>query len=145
MSLRDVSFAYNIGIWTVLMNRTKSGFVLAGIAFGMARAVAALFPGVAVNRRLDLIEDRLDLVGLAVMKLEARSLTVESAANEFVDRKQLEAAIEQAFLPLAREVDRRFVQQSESVNALRVMVSRTDELLGRVLEHLESMEHRNAA
>lgn len=127
------------------MNRTKSGFVLAGVAFGMTRAIAALFPGVAVKKRLDLIEDRLDLVGLAVTKLEARTVTVESTAYESVDRKQLEAAIEQAFLPLAREVDRRFVQQSESVNALRVMVSRTDELLGRVLEHLESMEHRNAA
>ena len=127
------------------MNRTSSGFLVAGLAFGLARTVAALFPGVTVQKRLNTIEDRLNSVGRAVTKLEARTDSVEASVSEFVNRPQLEAAIEQAFLPLAREVDRRFVQQSDSVDALRKMVGRTDELLGRVLEHLESMEHRNAA
>jgi len=57
----------------------------------------------------------------------------------------LSQTLDGVFGRLEQGVDARFEHQTQSVEALRMMVGQTDELLQRVLDGLESMKTENAA
>ncbi len=120
--------------------------IVAGVGIGILRGRGS-FPVAAGAGQAQLAELEGNYRALAesVRSLEDRTTLLESVQGDVVTHSQLDSAIELAFAPLCRDLDRRFQQQAESVEALRAMVSRTDELLDRVLENLESMEHQAAA
>jgi hypothetical protein len=59
-------------------------------------------------------------------------------SEHFVTRAELTAALEQLSGTLDTDIQRRFDIQNRSVQSLRTMVARTDELLEQVLETIES-------
>ena len=83
----------------------------------------------------DLASHELASLGLTSDDFErdsARSL------ENFVTRAELSAAMEQFSNTLDTDIQRRFDIQNRSVQSLRTMVARTDELLEQVLETIES-------
>lgn len=60
------------------------------------------------------------------------------SADDFITRDEQNAAMEQLTNRLQAEIDRRFEVQNRSVQSLRTMIARTDELLEKVIESLES-------
>jgi hypothetical protein len=97
----------------------------------------------ATIQQLDRIEERLTRLENAV---EAQIASLEHAssrnpaltAEHFVTRGELSAAMEQFASTLDTDIQRRFDIQNRSVQSLRTMVARTDELLEKVLETIES-------
>jgi hypothetical protein len=103
-------------------------------------------PAEAMIERFDRVEERLtrlensveaskashDLAGHGSERGSARS------PEHFVTRAELSAAMEQFSNTLDTDIQRRFDIQNRSVQSLRTMVARTDELLEQVLETIES-------
>src|SRR3569833_638170 len=92
--------------------------------------------------RLDLVEDRLIRMEKRIEVLIAplERLTSRTAGVEnFVTKAELNAAMEQFSRRLEEETDRRFEVQDRSVQSLRTMMARTDELLEQVIENIESL------
>ena len=91
-------------------------------------------------QRLDRVEERLSrlessievLIGTASSPMPARH------AENLVTRAELSAAMEQFSSTLDTDIERRFDIQNRSVQSLRTMVARTDELLEQVLESIEA-------
>lgn len=127
------------------MRAGQSLLVVAGVGIGLLRS-RNLFPPVHYGRAIEQdFSFRLQCLSQEVLALGARTEALENAQAEFVSRAELDVALERAFEPLYKDLDRRFQHQADSVESLRVMVARTDELLDRVLENLEAMEHQAAA
>jgi hypothetical protein len=97
----------------------------------------------ATIQRFDRVEERLTHLENSV---EALTASVGHAPNHgsartsehFVTRAELSAAIEQLAGTMDTDIQRRFDIQNRSVQSLRTMVARTDELLEQVLETIES-------
>jgi hypothetical protein len=92
--------------------------------------------------RLDLVEERLIRMEKRIEVLIAplERLTSRSAGvDNFVTKAELNAAMEQFSRRLEDETDRRFEVQDRSVQSLRTMMARTDELLEQVIENIESL------
>jgi hypothetical protein len=92
--------------------------------------------------RLDRVEDRLirmeQRIEVLIGPLER--LTAQSGGGDnFVTRAELNSAMEQFSRRLEAETERRFEVQDRSVQTLRTMMARTDELLEQVIENIESL------
>jgi len=96
--------------------------------------------------RFDRVEERLTRLENSV---EASMASRESSSHasgrgsarspeHFVTRAELSAVMEQFSNTLDKDIQRRFDIQNRSVQSLRTMVARTDELLEQVLETIES-------
>jgi hypothetical protein len=104
----------------------------------------------ATIQRVDRVEERLTRLESSVEALgssvEAQIAALEHATSRssarttehFVTRAELSAAMEQFASTLDTDIQRRFDIQNRSVQSLRTMVARTDELLEQVLETIES-------
>ncbi|HVY92373.1 MAG TPA: hypothetical protein VHA14_06485 [Bryobacteraceae bacterium] len=92
--------------------------------------------------RLDLVEERLIRMEKRIEVLIAplERLTSRTAGGDnFVTKAELNSAMEQLSRRLEEETDRRFEVQDRSVQSLRTMMARTDELLEQVIENIESL------
>ena len=100
----------------------KSAVVLMGSAFGLMEALRA--PGLRADPapEFHLIENRLDSLQTAIARVAEITNGMESRVAEMVTKTELEA---------------RFEAQTRSIDALKMMVGQTDELLQRVLDGLE--------
>jgi hypothetical protein len=104
---------------------------------------ATAAPADATLRRLDGMEERLIRMekGLEILTApweRAAPRTPGGAGDGFVTRDEMDAAMEQLASRLESGIERRFEVQNRSVQSLRTMVARTDELLERVIENIES-------
>jgi len=92
--------------------------------------------------RLDLVEERLirmeKRIEVLIAPLE-RLTSRTSGVDNFVTKAELNAAMEQFSRRIEEETDRRFEVQDRSVQSLRTMMARTDELLEQVIENIESL------
>jgi hypothetical protein len=88
-----------------------------------------------VEERLIRMEKRIEVLIAPLERLTSRSEGVDA----FVTKGELSAAMEQFSRRLEEETDRRFQVQDRSVQSLRTMMARTDELLEQVIENIESM------
>ncbi|HVW11615.1 MAG TPA: hypothetical protein VHC90_23695 [Bryobacteraceae bacterium] len=92
--------------------------------------------------RLDLVEERLirmeKRIEILIAPLE-RLTSRTAGGDNFVTKAELNAAMEQFSRKLEVETDRRFEVQDRSVQSLRTMMARTDELLEQVIENIESL------
>jgi len=97
-----------------------------------------------VEQRLTRLENSVEALMTSIEHASNRSSAPGSghdsarAAEHFVTHAELDAAMEQFSGTLDTDVQRRFDIQNRSVQSLRTMVARTDELLEQVLETIES-------
>jgi hypothetical protein len=118
----------------------KSLLILTGVGYGVAKALDLLAeesrhdlpdpappPPDTKLQRMESIEERLNRI--------EKDLT---QSENFVTRAEQNAAMEQLASRLEADIERRFEVQNRSVQSLRTMVARTDELLERVIESIES-------
>lgn len=89
---------------------------------------------------LKTLEARVDTMHVAVAHLADQTAQFQQNLDRMATRDELASALDRVFGRMEQEVEARFEQQSRSVEALRTMITQTDELLQRVLDGLESMK-----
>jgi hypothetical protein len=117
----------------------KSALIVVGAGFGLFRSLRVLGSVSQNTAGLQTLQARVDTVHLAVARLSDRTEQLQLKLDQMVTRDELSETLDRVFGRLERGVDARFDHQTRSVEALRLMVGQTDELLQRVLEGLESM------
>jgi len=88
--------------------------------------------------RLEAMEERLIRMEKDLGILVSPERTHGRTSEDFVTRAEQNAAMEQLASRLEAEIERRFEVQNRSVQSLRTMIARTDELLEQVIERIES-------
>jgi hypothetical protein len=118
----------------------KSLLIVAGAGFGLIRGLRALGN---INRKaagLETLEARVDTIHVAVARLADQTEKLQIRLDQMVPRDELAQTLDRVFGRIERAVDVRFQHQTRSVEALRMMIGQTDELLQRVLDGLESIK-----
>ena len=105
----------------------------------MFRGLSALSGVRGDSSELALVKARIDAINLAVARLGDLAEQFHARLDRSVTREELSQTLDRVFGRLESEVDARFEHQTSSVEALRLMVGQTDELLQRVLDGLESI------
>ena len=105
-------------------------FAVCGCSINMTRNAAGL----------ETLEARVDTINMAVARLAGQTEQLQSKLDLMVTKDELTHTLDEVFGRLERGVDARFEHQARSVEALRMMIGQTDELLQRVLDGLESMK-----
>jgi hypothetical protein len=119
----------------------KAMLVTVAAGFGLMRALRDLDGRTFDKAQMDLYKARIDALDLAVARLRERADHTDTALQQSLTSEDLSHTLDQVFGKLERDVDARFERQARSVEALRVMVGQTDELLQKVLDGLESIRH----
>jgi hypothetical protein len=118
----------------------KSVLIAAGAGFGLARCLRGL--NSATERAdLSMVNARIDALSLAVARLGNQSEQLRAQQEAFLTRAELAETLDRVFGRLSSDVDERFERQTRSVEALRLMVSQTDELLQKVLDGLDAINN----
>lgn len=97
-------------------------------------------------QRLDGMEERLIRMekSIEVLAREAAGAKAPSEpaqpAGQFITRTDLDRAMQRLQDDIGADIDRRFEVQNRSVQSLRAMIARTDELLEQVIENIESTQ-----
>jgi len=115
--------------------------ILVGAGFGLLRSLHLLGN---INRNsagLEMVEARVDTINVAVARLADQTEQLQSKLDRMVGKDELSQTLDVVFGRMERGVDARFERQARSVEALRMMIGQTDELLQRVLDGLESMKN----
>jgi hypothetical protein len=127
----------------------QSILIITGVGYGVVKALDALDglqqeppappmpiaePEVTL-KRLDGMEERLIRMEKS---LEVLALPLRRPVEDHVTRTELNAAIRKLSVTVESDIERRFEVQDRSVQSLRTMIVRTDELLEQVLESIES-------
>jgi len=133
----------------------KSLLVVTGVGYGVVKALDALSteddtpvpPETAQNSeppernsaKADQIRLDSQLNGIEERLIRLERSIEHASSVVHVTRTELNAAMDQLSSSLDAEIDRRFEVQNRSVQSLRTMMARTDELLEQVIENIESM------
>jgi hypothetical protein len=88
-----------------------------------------------VEERLIRMEKRIEVLIAPLERLTSRT----AGLDNFVTKAEFNSTMEQFSRRLEEETDRRFEVQDRSVQSLRTMMARTDELLEQVIENIESL------
>jgi len=123
----------------------KTALIVIGAGFGLLRSLRVIGNITQNAAGLETLQARVDTINVAVARLAAEMEQVQSKFDQTVGRDELSQTLDRVFGQLERGVDARFEHQTRSVEALRMMVRQTDELLQRVLDGLESMKNGNDA
>ena len=113
---------------------------MVGAGYGLLRGLHVLGNITRNSAGLETIEARVDTLHVAVARLADQTEQLQSRMALMVTRDELSQALDGVFGRIERGVDARFEHQTRSVEALRMMIGQTDELLQRVLDGLESMK-----
>jgi hypothetical protein len=106
-------------------------------------SVTPSFSQEATLRRLHGMEEMLIRmekgIEILISPFEQKSMRGTGRGGEdFITRAEQSAALEELAIRLEADIERRFEVQNRSVQSLRTMIARTDELLERVIESIES-------
>jgi len=116
-----------------------------GAGYGLLRSLRVLSNITRSASDLENLEARIDTIHIAVARLADQAEQLQSKLDHMVTKEELSQTLDRVFGPLERGVDARFEHQTRSVEALRMMVGQTDELLQRVLDGLESVRAETPA
>jgi hypothetical protein len=124
----------------------KAVLIAVGVGCGLFRGLRAL-GGVGANNselgvvqaRIGVVQARIDAVTLAVARLGEQAEQFHARLDSAVTHEELSRTVDRVLGKLEGEVDARFELQTRSVEALRLMVGQTDELLQKVLDGLEAI------
>jgi hypothetical protein len=117
----------------------KSVLIAVGASFGLFRGLRARGGVTEKSAELDVVKARLDALNLAVARLSDQAEQFHTRLENTVTREDLSQTLDRVFGRVESEVDARFEHQTRSVEALRLMVGQTDELLQKVLDGLEAI------
>jgi hypothetical protein len=121
----------------------KTALIVIGAGFGLLRSLRAIDNITRNAAGLETLGARVDTITVAMARLADQSEQLQSKLDQTVTRDELSQTLDRVSVRLERGVDARFEHQTRSVEALRMMVEQTDELLQRVLDALESMKAEN--
>jgi len=132
-----------------LLSRTfrtvgQSTLIAIGAGYGLLRSLRMLGNITQNAAGLETLEARVDTINVAVARLAHQTEQLQEKFDHVVTKDELAQTLDRVFGPLERGVDARFEHQTRSVEALRMMVGQTDELLQRVLDGLESIKTESA-
>ena len=113
---------------------------MVGAAYGLLRGLRLLGEITQKVAGVETVRARVDTIHVAVARLAEQTEQLQNKLDQMVTKDELSQTLDRVFGQLEREVDARFEHQIRSVEALRIMVGQTDELLERVLDGLESMK-----
>jgi hypothetical protein len=119
----------------------KSVLIAVGAGFGLFRGLRALGGITEKGAELEVVKARIDVLNLAVARLSDQAEQFHTRLEDVVTREDLSQTLDRVFGSVEGEVDARFEHQTRSVEALRLMVGQTDELLQKVLDGLESIRN----
>jgi hypothetical protein len=119
----------------------KTVLFVVGAGFGLLRSLSAHGNITRNSAGLEMIEARVDTINVAVARLADQTEQLQSKLDRMVTKDELSQTLDVVFGRMERGVDARFELQVRSVEALRMMIGQTDELLQRVLDGLESMKN----
>lgn len=117
----------------------KSVLIALGAGFGLFRGLRTLGGTTENSAELEVIKARIDALNLAVARLSDQAGQFQIRLENAVTHEELSQTLDRVFGTIEGEVDARFEHQTRSVEALRIMVGQTDELLQKVLDGLESI------
>ncbi len=119
----------------------KSVLIAVGASFGLFRGLRA--PGGVKEKsaELEVVKARIDALNLAVARLSDQAEQFHTRLENAVTRDDLSQTLDRVFGRVEVEVAARFEHQTRSVEALRLMIGQTDELLQKVLDGLESIRN----
>ena len=117
----------------------KAALIMTGAGFGLFRGLRLLDGLEDRTAELRSMEERLEGMQAQIAALHGRDDQLQAGLDRSVTADDLSAALDEAFERVQSGIDARFEDQFRSVEALRAMVSQTDELLERLLDRLESM------
>ena len=117
----------------------KSVLIAVGASFGLFRGLRALGGVTEKSAELEAVKARIDALNLAVARLSDQAEQFHTRLENTVTREDLSQTLDRVFGKVESEVDARFEHQTRSVEALRLMVGQTDELLQKVLDGLEAI------
>jgi hypothetical protein len=115
--------------------------IAVGAGFGLIRGLRALDTTVVNQTQLKLAKARIDALDLALARLGEQVGEIHARLEHAVTEEELAQTLDRVFGRMESEVDARFDRQTRSVEALRLMVGQTDELLQKVLDGLESIRN----
>ena len=115
--------------------------IVVGAGFGVLRSLRVLDNITRNSVDLEMIEARVDTINVAVARLADQTEQLRSKLDRMVAKDELSQTLDVVFGRMERGVDARFERQARSVEALRMMIGQTVELLQRVLDGLESMKN----
>jgi hypothetical protein len=107
----------------------KSMAIVAGAGFGLLEALSCLGVSTA-GESSQAIENRLDAIENEMLKMQTGVVTHD----------ELSRCAEATLRQMETLMETRFEYQTRSIEALRVMIGQTDELLQRVLDGLDPRE-----
>jgi len=119
----------------------KAALILAGAGFGLVRGLRLLEGLSDHSAELEALEERLDGIQLQIAALHARDEQFQARLDSTATRDEFTAALDKGLERVQSGVEARFEEEARSVEALRAMVSQTDELLERVLDRLEALRN----
>ena len=119
----------------------KSILIAIGAAYGLFRGLRVLAGITGNTAEVAVVKARIDAVNLAVARLSDQAEQFHARLDRSITREELSQTLDRVFGKLETEVDARFEHQTRSVEALRVMMAQTDELLQKVLDGLESIQN----
>ncbi len=121
----------------------KSILVAAGAGFGLMQSLRILANiGRDIGQTatsIQRLDARVDTLDVAVARLAEQIERLNADSNQRVTREELKDRMDRMFHQMDSRIEERFERQTTSVEALRLMVAQTDELLQRVLEGLEAL------
>jgi len=123
-----------------LASTGKSALIAAGAGLGLLHSLRIIGNLSQSAARMGTLEARVDTLHVAVARLADQTQSLQCKVDERVTKAEVNQAIRHAFDRLERGVDDRFDRQTRSVEALRLMVGQTDELLQRVLDGLQAFQ-----
>jgi hypothetical protein len=119
----------------------KAALIMAGAGFGLLRGLR-LLDGLADNSaKVRALEERLDGIQVQIAALHRKDEQLQAGLDRTITEDHLSQALDKALERVQSGIEERFADQARSVEALRAMVSQTDELLERLLDRLESMRN----
>ena len=114
--------------------------IAVGAGIGLLRGLRVLGRVTQNAAGLELLGASVDTIHVAVARLAEQSENMQGKLNQMVTRDELSQTLDRVFGQLEQGIEARFEHQTHSVEALRMMIGQTDELLERVLEGLESIK-----
>jgi hypothetical protein len=123
----------------------KSALIVVGAVYGLLRGLRVLGDITQNAAGVETLRARVDTIHVAVARLAEQTERFQIKLEQTVTKDELSQTLDRVFGQMERAVDARFEHQTRSVEALRMMVGQTDELLQRVLDGLESMKEDDEA
>ncbi len=117
----------------------KSALIAAGAGLGLLKSLRVLANIGQSAARIDKLGARVDTLNVAIARLAEQTEGLQDTLSQRVTKSEFTEKMDRLLTQIDHGIDERFERHVRSVEALRLMVRQTDELLQRVLDGLEGL------